>query len=125
MCWMSRKKQKSWKSGFNSEITFHKLMFLKLSYLDISKWDASEESFPLLETLVITGCDKLEAIPLSFADIPTLKQIKLIGSLKECLEASAEQIKETVEDIEGCDRIDLIIRGNLKRSKSFHIPVSS
>ncbi|KAM3360701.1 hypothetical protein P3S68_015555 [Capsicum galapagoense] len=105
------------------DITFHKLMFLKLSYLDISKWDASEESFPLLETLVITGCDKLEAIPLSFADIPTLKQIKLIGSLKECLEASAEQIKETVEDIEGCDRIDLIIRHQKFSYSSFQLEI--
>ncbi|PHU21232.1 hypothetical protein BC332_06339 [Capsicum chinense] len=60
------------------DITFHNLKFLKLAYLFISRWDASAESFPLLETLVIRECHKFEEIPLSFADIPTLKQIKLI-----------------------------------------------
>ncbi|KAH0634523.1 hypothetical protein KY284_037309 [Solanum tuberosum] len=36
------------------DITFHKLKFLKLVHLAISRWNASEESFPLLETLVIS-----------------------------------------------------------------------
>ncbi|XP_049387046.1 putative late blight resistance protein homolog R1A-3 [Solanum stenotomum] len=90
------------------DITFHKLKLLKLVQLNISKWDASEESFPLLETLVIKKCDDLEEIPLSFADIPSLKQIKLIGSWKVSMEASAVRIKEEVEEIEGCDRIDLV-----------------
>ncbi|KAH0634526.1 hypothetical protein KY284_037312 [Solanum tuberosum] len=90
------------------DIAFHKLKLLKLVQLNISKWDASEESFPLLETLVIKKCDDLEEIPLSFADIPSLKQIKLIGSWKVSMEASAVRIKEEVEEIEGCDRIDLV-----------------
>ncbi|KAM3359131.1 hypothetical protein P3S68_022064 [Capsicum galapagoense] len=70
---------------------------------------ALEESFPKLETLVIKGCYKLEEIPLSFADIPTLKQIKLINCNNKSLEASAVKIKEEVADIEGCDRIDFTI----------------
>uniref|UniRef100_M1BDM3 Tospovirus resistance protein C n=1 Tax=Solanum tuberosum TaxID=4113 RepID=M1BDM3_SOLTU len=47
------------------DITFHNLKFLKLSFLDMSRWDASEESFPLLETLVIKMCHHLKEIPLS------------------------------------------------------------
>ncbi|KAH0637604.1 hypothetical protein KY289_037519 [Solanum tuberosum] len=90
------------------DITVHNLKFLKLVRLGISKWDASEESFPLLETLVIKNCSKLEEIPLSFTDIPSLKQIKLIGSWKVSMEASAVRIKEEVEEIEGCDRIHLV-----------------
>ncbi|MCD7464716.1 hypothetical protein HAX54_053282 [Datura stramonium] len=90
------------------DIILHKLKFLKLE-LDITRWDASEESFPLLETLIIIQCDKLKGIPLSFADIPTLKQIKLIRCNNASLEASAVEIKEEVEAIQGCDRIDLII----------------
>ncbi|KAL3360195.1 hypothetical protein AABB24_016608 [Solanum stoloniferum] len=90
------------------DITFHNLKLLKLVDLRISRWDASEESFPLLETLVIKKCDDLEEIPLSFADIPSLKQIKLIGSWKVSMEASAVRIREEVEEIEGCDRIDLV-----------------
>ncbi|PHU22427.1 hypothetical protein BC332_07534 [Capsicum chinense] len=49
----------------------------------------------------------LRRSPLSFPDIPTLKQVLLIGSLKEFVRASPMQIKETVEDIEGWDHIDL------------------
>ncbi|KAH0637608.1 hypothetical protein KY285_037305 [Solanum tuberosum] len=90
------------------DITFHKLKLLKLVQLGISRWDASEESFPLLETLVIKMCGHLEEIPLSFADIPSLKQIKLIGSWKESLEDSAVRIKEEIKEIEGCDRIHLV-----------------
>ncbi|KAK4726783.1 hypothetical protein R3W88_031700 [Solanum pinnatisectum] len=97
------------------DITFHKLKFLKLVFLDISRWDASDESFPLLETLVISWCDNLEEIPLSFADIPTLKQIKLIWCDNKSLEASAVRIKEEVKDIEGCDRIDLIIKASINK----------
>ncbi|XP_049388203.1 putative late blight resistance protein homolog R1A-3 [Solanum stenotomum] len=91
------------------DITFHKLKLLKLVRLGMSRWDASEESFPLLETLVIRECDKLEEIPLSFADIPTLKQIKLIYCHNDSLEDSAERIKKDVEENEGNDRIDVII----------------
>ncbi|KAH0634504.1 hypothetical protein KY284_037290 [Solanum tuberosum] len=102
------------------DITFHKLKLLKLTYLEISRWDASEESFPLLETLVIKHCTKLEEIPLSFADIPTLKQIKLIRCKN--LEASAVRIKKDVEENEGNDRIDLIIKGHLAAVRVKHVP---
>ncbi|WMV48550.1 hypothetical protein MTR67_041935 [Solanum verrucosum] len=90
------------------DITFHNLKVLKLVDLCISRWDASEESFPLLETLVIKKCSDLEEIPLSFADIPSLKQIKLIFCYNKSLQASAVRIKKEVEEIEGCDRIDLV-----------------
>nr|XP_016503698.1 PREDICTED: putative late blight resistance protein homolog R1A-3 isoform X2 [Nicotiana tabacum]XP_016503699.1 PREDICTED: putative late blight resistance protein homolog R1A-3 isoform X2 [Nicotiana tabacum] len=98
---------KEWCLG---DITFPKLKLLKLRNFGISKWDASEESFPQLETLVIKGCYNLKEIPLSFADIPTLKQIKLMKySTNESLKASAVRIKKEVEEIEGCDRVELII----------------
>ncbi|XP_049388631.1 putative late blight resistance protein homolog R1A-3 [Solanum stenotomum] len=92
------------------DITFHNLKCLKLSRLSISRWDASEESFPQLKTLVIEWCDHLKEIPLSFADIPTLKQIKLIRCENESLKDSAVEIKKDVEENEGNDRIDLIIK---------------
>ncbi|KAF3618489.1 putative late blight resistance protein -like protein R1B-14 isoform 2 [Capsicum annuum] len=91
------------------DITFHRLKFLKLVSLDFTWWGASEESFPLLETLTIKRCDKLWSIPYSFADIQTLKQIKFIGCNNQPLVASAVRIKKEVQDIEGCNRIDVII----------------
>ncbi|MCD7462238.1 hypothetical protein HAX54_048115 [Datura stramonium] len=90
------------------DITFHQLKVLKLVNLGISRLHASEESFPLLETLVIKSARAFEEVPLSFAYITTLKQIKLTGYLKESLEASAVRITEEAESIEGWDRLKLI-----------------
>uniref|UniRef100_M1A730 Tospovirus resistance protein B n=2 Tax=Solanum tuberosum TaxID=4113 RepID=M1A730_SOLTU len=91
------------------DITFNKLKFLKLVELNISRWEASEASFPQLETLVIKRCYQLEEIPLSIADIPTLEQIKLIACYNKSLKASAVKIKEEVRDIQGSDHLNLII----------------
>ncbi|KAF3673448.1 putative late blight resistance protein -like protein R1B-14 isoform 2 [Capsicum annuum] len=99
-------KSKEW---FLRDVMFHKLKFLKLVDLSISRLDASEESFPLLETLVVLGCHYLKEVPLIFADIPTLKQIRLSSCASKSLKASAVRIKEEVEDIEGCDRVDITI----------------
>ncbi|PHT39446.1 hypothetical protein CQW23_23019 [Capsicum baccatum] len=99
------------------DITFCKLKVMKLVKLGISRWDASEESFPLLETLVIKQCEELEEIPLSFADIPTLEQNMSINKKNESLESSALRIKKEVQDIEGCERINIITKdwwGNQK-----------
>ncbi|KAF3682959.1 hypothetical protein FXO38_00972, partial [Capsicum annuum] len=76
----------------------------------ISTWEASEDSFPQLETLVIEKCSELKEIPLSFAAITTLKQIKLLYS-KRSLKDSGEKIKKEVEENEGYDRINLITIG--------------
>ncbi|KAM3357261.1 hypothetical protein P3S68_023975 [Capsicum galapagoense] len=99
-------KSKEW---FLRDVKFHKLKFLKLVDLSISRLDASEESFPLLETLVVLGCHYLKEVPLIFADIPTLKQIRLSSCASKSLKASAVRIKEEVEEIEGCDRVDITI----------------
>nr|XP_019071116.1 putative late blight resistance protein homolog R1A-3 [Solanum lycopersicum] len=98
---------KEWCLG---DVTFHKLKLLKLECLNISRWDASEESFPLLERLVIKKGHELEEIPLSFADIQTLKQIKLVQCKNKSLKASALKIKEEAEAIGGSDIIDLIVK---------------
>ncbi|PHT63807.1 hypothetical protein T459_32336 [Capsicum annuum] len=60
------------------------------------------------ETLLINACPELEEIPFSFADILTVKQIKLIRCDNKTLEASALKIKNDIEENEGCDRVDLI-----------------
>ncbi|KAF3637387.1 putative late blight resistance protein -like protein R1B-14 isoform 2 [Capsicum annuum] len=92
------------------DIKFLKLKHLKLVDLGISRWEASEDSFPQLETLIIKTCSELMEIPFSFADITTLKQIKLMYCNRS-LKDSAEKIKKEVEENEGCDRINLITIG--------------
>ncbi|KAG5600177.1 hypothetical protein H5410_031547 [Solanum commersonii] len=87
-------RSKEWCLG---DITFPNLKLLKLVNLDISRWDASEESFPLLETLVIQRCERLKDIPLGFADISTLKQIMLIRCQNNALEASAVKLRKKLK----------------------------
>nr|XP_016499164.1 PREDICTED: putative late blight resistance protein homolog R1B-16 isoform X2 [Nicotiana tabacum] len=91
------------------DIKFNNLKLLKLVSLGISRLDDPEESFPMLETLVIKMCHKLEEIHPSFADIETLQQIKLIGRRPQTLEPSAVKLKEDIEEIEGCSRLTLIM----------------
>nr|XP_016459939.1 PREDICTED: late blight resistance protein R1-A-like [Nicotiana tabacum] len=43
----------------------------------MTEWFSSDTSFPVLEKLVIDNCWRLQDIPSSFVDIPTLKSIKL------------------------------------------------
>ncbi|KAK4338072.1 hypothetical protein RND71_042559 [Anisodus tanguticus] len=53
--------------------------------------------------------------PLSFLDIQTLKQIELRGYRTKSREVSAVKIKEEVEENEGNDRLNLIIKRRLAR----------
>ncbi|KAK4375300.1 hypothetical protein RND71_005977 [Anisodus tanguticus] len=97
-----------WQAGYSrcwdvSDYKFQALKILKLKFVLMTEWlsSDSEASFPVLEKLVIDDC-RLEEIPSSFTDIPTLKLIKLIGC-SESVEISALNIKKEVEEITGCD----------------------
>ncbi|PHT39475.1 hypothetical protein CQW23_23048 [Capsicum baccatum] len=92
-----------WHLGDNK---FLNLKYLKMVDLSISRWEASEDSFRQLETLVIKRYMYLKKIPFSFADITTLNQ------------DSAEKIKKAVEENEGYDRINLLTIG-VSRNKLF------
>ncbi|KAH0671779.1 hypothetical protein KY290_023965 [Solanum tuberosum] len=91
-----------------SDYTFEQLKFLKLHRVFMTKWSCSEESFPRLEYLVIKSCPKLEEIPDTFADIPTLQLIKVINC-SESVRDSAKNIKEKVEYTQGNERLQLHI----------------
>ncbi|XP_009588613.1 putative late blight resistance protein homolog R1A-3 [Nicotiana tomentosiformis] len=102
------------------DVKFHKLEILKLYNVYMTRWHASaDESFPLLEKLVIKYCYDLEEIPFSFADIQTLKQIKVLQSNKS-LEDSAIKIKEEVEAIAGSDCLDVIIQVREQKQSFFY-----
>ncbi|KAH0671062.1 hypothetical protein KY289_025555 [Solanum tuberosum] len=105
--------EKHWDLSYR---TFEQLKSLKLHRVFMTKWNCSEESFPCLEYLVIKNCPKLEEIPPSFADIPTLQLIKVINC-SESVRDSAENIKEEVENNEGNDRIQLHIPKTTKDGK--------
>ncbi|XP_075112996.1 late blight resistance protein R1-A-like isoform X1 [Nicotiana tabacum] len=85
---------------------FPALKYLNLRGVHMTEWRSSEASFPVLEKLVIRRCEKLQEIPSSFADIQTLKLIRLRGCMKS-VEDSALNIKKEVEDITGCDSLQV------------------
>ncbi|PHT44489.1 hypothetical protein CQW23_13647 [Capsicum baccatum] len=82
-----------WSIG--EEDIFENLKYLELEEVTLAKWEFGEESFPMIEKLVLWKCHMLEEIPPSFGDICSLKIIKLVKSPQ--LEYSARKIKEYVE----------------------------
>ncbi|KAM3376497.1 hypothetical protein P3S68_015212 [Capsicum galapagoense] len=69
---------KEWNMG--EEDTLANLKYLGLFEVTLAKWDFGEESFPVLEKLLLLGCRKLTEIPPNFGDIGSLKIIQLVES---------------------------------------------
>ncbi|KAM3267410.1 hypothetical protein P3S67_032333 [Capsicum chacoense] len=67
-----------WNMG--EEDTLANLKYLGLFEVTLAKWDFGEESFPVLEKLLLLGCRKLTEIPPNFGDIGSLKIIQLVES---------------------------------------------
>ncbi|PHT61449.1 hypothetical protein T459_34693 [Capsicum annuum] len=97
--------------NLREEGTFENLKFLYLEEVTLAKWEFGEESFPMLEKLVLLRCHMLEEIPPNFWDIGSLKIIKLVG--RPQLEYSALEIKQYVEDITGEDKLQILGPDNI------------
>ncbi|XP_055807720.1 putative late blight resistance protein homolog R1C-3 [Solanum dulcamara] len=81
---------------------FPQLKFLKLQDPSFSEWNVSDDAFPCLEHLVLRRCRCLKEIPSPFADMPSLKSIKVLAC-RESLVESAKDIRETqVEEMQNC-----------------------
>ncbi|KAL8538759.1 hypothetical protein ACS0TY_000678 [Phlomoides rotata] len=77
---------------------FFNLRVLSIYYcVDLESWDMDNTHFPRLEHLHLELLSKLEEIPLSIGDIPTLKSIRVEYCSKSA-EDSAERIKEEQEE---------------------------
>nr|GMD70226.1 putative disease resistance RPP13-like protein 3 [Ipomoea batatas] len=72
---------------------FHQLKFLGISSCDLQCWKVTSGHFPVLECLVIGDMRLLKRIPSGFADIVTLKSIKLYSCLDSTI-SSAKRIQE-------------------------------
>ncbi|XP_055814012.1 putative late blight resistance protein homolog R1C-3 [Solanum dulcamara] len=91
-----------------SDYEFQALKYLNIQNVLMTEWRSSEESFPVLEQLILNNCIiHCGQIPCSFVDIPTLKLIKLTRCNKS-LELSAHNIKKEVEEMTGCDSIQVL-----------------
>ncbi|KAM3321264.1 hypothetical protein P3S67_008466 [Capsicum chacoense] len=60
-------------------------------------WKATNDSFPVLELLMIRSCRNLKEIPIEFADIHTLQLIELRECLPKLAESAALIQKEQAE----------------------------
>ncbi|KAK4341473.1 hypothetical protein RND71_039974 [Anisodus tanguticus] len=90
-----------------SDYEFRALKYLNLKNVLVTEWRSSEASFPVLEKLIISNCRILcGQIPSSFVDISTLKLIILI-CCDDSLEDSALNIKKEVEEMTGCDSLQV------------------
>ncbi|MCD7461958.1 hypothetical protein HAX54_047462 [Datura stramonium] len=90
-----------------SDYEFQALKYLILENVLVTEWRSSEASFPVLEKLIINNCRiQCGQIPSSFVDISTLKLIKLICCDKSLVK-SALNIKKEVEEIAGCDSLQV------------------
>ncbi|KAH0749308.1 hypothetical protein KY290_028540 [Solanum tuberosum] len=91
-----------------TNVEFPALKYLTLLLMRIAEWKASEESFPVLEKLVISGCGYIKEIPPRFAEIPTLRLIQLIGCM-ESVGVLAMNIKRDIEENTGCDSLHVLV----------------
>ncbi|CAI9118778.1 OLC1v1020388C1 [Oldenlandia corymbosa var. corymbosa] len=71
------------------EDEFRKLTYLKICAFGFRIWNASSDSFPQLERLVLQDCPKLEEIPISFGDISSLQMIEV----KNCRESACKSVE--------------------------------
>ncbi|KAM3357301.1 putative late blight resistance protein R1B-16 [Capsicum galapagoense] len=101
-----------------SDYEFQALKYLNLQNVLVTEWRSSEASFPVLEQLILNNCViQCGQIPCNFVDIPTLKLIKLIHCDRS-LGFSALSIKKEVEEISGCDSLQVLTQ----YKRYYHLP---
>nr|GMD60086.1 putative late blight resistance protein homolog R1B-16 [Ipomoea batatas] len=95
---------------------FEQLAYLEIHTIRFRRWEASNNHFPNLQHLILSGCYKLEEIPDGFGEIGTLELIKLKYCLPSVVD-SAKQILEQQHDA-GNDNMFVIEEGTLKPAQS-------
>ncbi|XP_019184314.1 PREDICTED: putative late blight resistance protein homolog R1B-16 isoform X1 [Ipomoea nil] len=92
-----------WK--IQEEVIFCQLIFLEIFCTPLEHWEASSHNFPKLEHLYIRFCYKLREIPIDFAEISTLKSIKL----RECLHSAVESAKKILDEQRDYGNNDMVV----------------
>ncbi|XP_031120994.1 putative late blight resistance protein homolog R1B-23 [Ipomoea triloba] len=77
--------------------SFDRLIYLEIQSNNLESWEASACHFPNLEHLVLYRCQKLEKIPVEFAEISNLKSIKLYECLPSVVDSANEIQREQRE----------------------------
>ncbi|XP_019183021.1 PREDICTED: putative late blight resistance protein homolog R1A-3 [Ipomoea nil] len=91
---------------------FRRLKFLRIYRSSLRYWEATSNHFPVLENLVL-GFIALKEIPSGFAEITSLKSIKLQGYCIESLISSAKRIQNEQQEYGNDTFVVDILRLNL------------
>nr|XP_009777084.1 PREDICTED: putative late blight resistance protein homolog R1A-3 isoform X2 [Nicotiana sylvestris] len=94
----------NWK--LNEDVVFQKLKYLRLQYGGLERWEATNDSFPMLEQLLLYGFRKLEEIPQSIGDIMILKLIQI----ERCSAAAVTSAKKIQEEQQSLGNYELQVR---------------
>nr|GMD30935.1 disease resistance protein RPP13-like isoform X6 [Ipomoea batatas] len=93
---------KEWE--IQEEVIFCQLIALVIIGCDLKHWKASSQNFPKLEHLYLC-CHELREIPIGFAEISTLKSIKL----EECLPSAVESAKKIQDEQRDYGNNDMVV----------------
>nr|GMD24907.1 putative late blight resistance protein homolog R1B-14 [Ipomoea batatas] len=88
----------------NNTTVFMSLRFLHIGRTDLVRWTCEKNSFPALNKLCLSHCTSLEAVPLAFKDVKSLKVMELFCTNKKAA-ASAKEIQKQKQP----DGLDLSI----------------
>ncbi|XP_019151883.1 PREDICTED: putative late blight resistance protein homolog R1A-10 [Ipomoea nil] len=94
---------KEWE--LQEEVIFCQLIALLIYNCDLKHWKASSHNFPKLEHLYIGYCCELREIPIDFAEVSTLKSIKLVT----CLHSVAESAKKIQDEQRDYGNNDMVV----------------
>nr|GMC79887.1 disease resistance protein RPP13-like isoform X6 [Ipomoea batatas]GMC90611.1 disease resistance protein RPP13-like isoform X6 [Ipomoea batatas] len=102
------------------EVIFCQLIALVIDESELKHWKASSHNFPKLEHLLLWSCCKLREIPNDFAEISTLKSIKLRGCHPSAVE-SARKIQEEQHDYGNYNMIVLEFEKSLSKEPNSEV----
>nr|GLL32163.1 putative late blight resistance protein homolog R1A-3 [Ipomoea trifida] len=74
-------------------VVFKQLKYFRIESTDLVSWTASKDSFPVLKCLFLRNCTKLDAVPVEFGEIESLKLLELYCTNKRAV-ISAQQIQK-------------------------------
>ncbi|MCD7473467.1 hypothetical protein HAX54_015343 [Datura stramonium] len=94
--------------SLNDDEKFDELKFLVIGNTKLKRWEASCDSFPKLQSLVLKNCTELENVPEDFVDCSSLELIEL-HNCNTSVDESAKKIAQEREEIQGNDSLKVHI----------------
>nr|GMD24908.1 putative late blight resistance protein homolog R1B-14 [Ipomoea batatas] len=88
----------------NNSTVFKRLRFLRIGRTNLVRWTCEKTSFPALNKLCLSHCTSLEAVPLAFKDVKSLKVMELF-----CTNKNVAASARTIQKEKQADGFDLSI----------------